>query len=56
MNNLTPEELAEMIARYRYNSVHDRSRIERLTVENIELHKQIESLKKQIESNGQASA
>ena len=56
MNDLTPEELAEMIARYRYNSVHDRSRIERLTVENIELHKQIESLKKQIESNGQASA
>jgi hypothetical protein len=56
MNDMTPEELAEMIARYRYNSVHDRSRIERLTVENIELHKQIEFLKKQIESNGQASA
>jgi hypothetical protein len=56
MNDLTPEELAEMIARYRYNSVQDRYRIERLTIENIELYKQIESLKKQIESNGQASA
>jgi hypothetical protein len=45
MTDLTPEELAEIIARYRYNSVQDRYRIERLTVENIELRKELDKLK-----------
>jgi len=56
MNDMTPEELAEIIAKYRYNAVHDRSRIESLEVANAELRKQVEQLKKQIQSNGQASA
>jgi hypothetical protein len=51
MENLTPEELAELIARYRYNSVQDRYRIERLTITNIELEKEIERLRKQIKDN-----
>jgi hypothetical protein len=56
MNDYTPEQLAEIIAKYRYNAVQDRYRIERLTIENIELQKQVENLKKQIEANGKASA
>lgn len=42
---MTPDELAEIIARYRYNSVQDRYRIERLTIENIELRKELDKLK-----------
>ena len=42
---MTPEELAELIARYRYNSVQDCYRIERLTIENIELRKELDKLK-----------
>ena len=42
---MTPDELAEVIARYRYNSVQDRYRIERLTIENIELRKELDKLK-----------
>lgn len=45
MTNMTPEELAELIARYRYNSVQDCYRIERLTIENIELRKELDKLK-----------
>ena len=45
MNDMTPDELAEIIARYRYNSVQDRYRIERLTIENIELRKELDKLK-----------
>lgn len=44
MNDMTPEELAELIAKYRYNAVQDRYRIERLTAENIELRKRINEL------------
>ena len=45
MTDMTPEELAELIARYRYNSVQDRYRIERLAVENCELRKELDKLK-----------
>jgi hypothetical protein len=52
MTDLTPEELAEIIARYRYNSVQDRYRIERLTVENIELRKELDKLKSTYQNKG----
>jgi hypothetical protein len=45
MTDMTPDELAEIIAKYRYNSVQDRYRIERLTIENIELRKELDMLK-----------
>jgi hypothetical protein len=45
MTDMTPDELAEIIAKYRYNAVQDRYRIERLTIENIELRKELEKLK-----------
>jgi hypothetical protein len=45
MTDMTPDELAEIIAKYRYNSIQDRYRIERLTIENIELRKEIDMLK-----------
>lgn len=51
MNDMTPEELAEVIARYRYNAVHDKNRIEQLTNENIELRKELAKLQAIVEKN-----
>jgi hypothetical protein len=52
MTDLTPEELAEIIARYRYNSVQNRYRIERLTDENLELRKELDKLKSTYQNKG----
>jgi len=52
MTDLTPEELAEIIARYRYNSVQNRYRIQRLTDENLELRKELDKLKSTYQNKG----
>lgn len=44
-DNLTPAEIAEMIARYRYNAKHDTDRIRALESEVARLYSEIEKMK-----------
>lgn len=44
-DNLTPAEIAEILARYRYNAKHDADRIRALESEVARLYSEIEKLK-----------